>query len=163
MNNYEKKLHTKELVNWFKSKVNDNEWTLFTCTVVFKPIDLNNSQARWEDEYKTRVLRKIRRRLESNQKAQEHAIPYEECFFFERYEKSRFKQTRKRCPFHVHSLLPIRSNQVHRIWSIEEDELNARVRKDIESIDVVQDVLIERVRKENPFLWIRYISKEKEF
>ncbi len=163
MNSYERKIHKQELIKWFKSKADADEWMLFTCTVVFKPIDSNNSKSRWEDEYKTRVLRKIRRRLESNKKNQENAIPYEEFFFFERYEKSKFKKTRKRCPFHIHSLLPIRTSQVHRFWSFEDSDLNPRVKKDIESIDVVQDVLIEQVGNEDPSRWIHYITKEKDF
>jgi hypothetical protein len=153
--------YNEALADWLQSKIDADEWKLFTCTIVFKPIDRINTQTRYEDEYKNRVLRKIRRRLERHLSSQSTAIPYENWFQFERYEKSRYRATGKRCPFHIHSLIPIRSYQVHRFWNEDENRLNSRLHKDLHSIDIVQDVLIEPVREVGPFAWLMYSSKQK--
>lgn len=154
--------HNEAFADWIKKNFDEKLWTPFSCTVVFRPIDNINTRDRFEQEYKNRVLRKIRRRLERNAKYQRTAIPYEELYYFERYEKSKFRATGKRCPFHIHSLLPIRTSQVHRFWSFENNSLNDRVAKDIHSIDIVQDVLIEPIRDANTLPWLLYISKAKE-
>ena len=64
---YETRLPTKQELTkayseWFESKRED--WTLFTVTVVFKPVDQNNRKERWEDEYTKRVLGKIRKAID---------------------------------------------------------------------------------------------------
>ena len=138
-----------------------NEWRIFSCTVVFKPIDRINTKDRYEQEYKKRVLQKIRRRLERSKIYQNTAIPYEELFYFERTEKSKFRATEKRCPYHIHSLIPIRVSQVHRFWSYDENQLNRRLNKDITSIDIVQDVLIEPIRDAEALAWLMYMTKYK--
>lgn len=147
--------------DWLESK--RSEWVLLTITVVFQPIDLNNSQSRWEDEYKKRVLQKFRRALESNPNAQAKAIPYEEFFYFERDEASIFRATGSRKPFHIHGLLPIRKSQFYRIWSSDNDALQERLQKDLASIDTLQSILIEPIAEGKILDWIRYMSKGKPF
>lgn len=147
--------------DWLESK--RDEWELLTITVVFQPIDLNNSQARWEDEYKKRVLQKFRRALESNTNEQAKAIPYEEFFYFERDEASIFKATGSRKPFHIHGLLPIRKSQFYRVWSSDTNTLQERLQKDLASIDTVQSVLVEPILQGKTLDWVRYISKGKPF
>ena len=159
---FQKVQHNTAIANWFQSLVDADEWRLFTCTVVFKPVDLINTKSRFEDEYNTRFLKKIRRHLEPNSKYQATAIPFEKEFSFERYEKSRYRATGKRNPFHIHSVIPIRTTQVHRFWSYDENKLNSRLFKDLNSIDVVQDMLIEPMRVSGPFAWLMYSTKQKE-
>lgn len=158
---YQKVHHNDHLAAWFQSKVNADEWRLFTCNVVFKPIDRINTQSRYEDEYRGRFLNKVRRRLERSSIHQPKTIPYEGCFFYERYEKSRFKVAGRRNPPHIHSIIPIRTEQVHRFWSYDDNRLHPRLFKDLHSIDVVQDVLIEPMRNDDPFAWLMYITKQK--
>lgn len=159
---YQKVKYNDHLAAWFQSKVDTDEWRLFTCTVVFKPIDRINTQTRFEDEYKNRFLKKVRRRLERSPIYQSTAIPYEDSYHFERYEKSKFRATGKRCPFHIHSVIPVRTTQVHRFWSYDDNRLNPRLNKDLHSIDVVQDVVIEPMRDSGPFAWLMYSSKQKQ-
>ena len=147
--------------DWLESK--RDEWVLLTITVVFQPIDLNNSQARWEDEYKRRVLQKFRRALERNPKEQAKAIPYEEFFYFERDEASIFRVTGSRKPFHIHGLLPIRKGQLYRVWSSDSNTLLDRLQKDLASIDTLQSVLVERIVEGKTLDWVRYMSKGKPF
>jgi hypothetical protein len=154
--------HINEFSHWFKSKVDANEWNLFTCTVVFKPVDKNNTQTRFEDEYKNRFLQKIRRRLERSPIHQPKTIPYENLYYFEREHKTVLRSISKKSPFHIHSIIPVRTNQVHRFWDYDNNRLHPRLFKDLNSIDVVQDVLIEPVRSNHPFAWLMYSTKQKE-
>ena len=158
---FQKIQYNEAIADWFKSKVETNEWKLFACTVVFKPIDVHNSQSRYEDEYKNRFLRKIRRGLERSKLYQSKTIPYEDYYYFERYEKSRHRTSGKRCPFHIHSVIPIYTSQVHKFWSFDNNRLNERLYKDLHSIDIVQDALIEPIKDANAFPWVMYITKFK--
>ena len=158
---YRKVQYNHHLASWFQSKVDNDEWRLFTCTVVFKPIDQINTQSRYEVEYRGKFLNKIRRRLEPNSIHQPKTIPYEECFYYERFEKSRLRVSGKCNPHHIHSIIPIRTEQVHRFWSYDNNRLNPRLFKDLHSIDVVQDVLIEPMRNDDPFAWLMYLTKQK--
>lgn len=158
---FEKIQYNDNLSAWFQSKADADEWRLFTCTVVFKPVDRINTQSRYEDEYRGRFLNKVRRRLERSSIHQPKTIPYEDCFFYERYEKSRLKVAGRRNPPHIHSIIPIRTEQVHRFWSYDDNRLHPRLFKDLHSIDVVQDVLIEPMWKNESIKWIMYITKMK--
>ena len=60
--------YNNAIADWLQSKVELGEWRIFTCTVIFKPIDKHNYQSRFEDEYKSRFLHKIKRRLDRNKK-----------------------------------------------------------------------------------------------
>ena len=159
---YQKVQYNSHLASWFQSKVDTDEWRFFTCTVVFKPVDSINTKTRYEDEYKNRFLNKVRRRLETSITYQQNTIPYEECFYYERYEKSRFKVAGRCNPPHIHSIIPIRTSQVHRFWSYEDSKLHPRLFKDLNSIDIVQDVLIEPMRDTGSFEWLMYLTKQKE-
>ena len=155
------RLYTREtLVNSWKEfyTQESNDWTLFTLTVVFKRVDSISTQER----YDTRVLNKIRRRLESCPRNQPTALPFEDMFYYEKDIGSIFKKTSIQSPHHIHALLPIKKSHMHRFWCIDSNDINARLRKDLESIDVVQSILIEQAKPETLEYWIRYISKRKE-
>jgi len=158
---YQRIQYNDAYADWFQSKVDSDEWRLFTCTVVFKPVDIHNYQSRYEDEYTTRFLKKIRRRLERSPIYQSKTIPIDYWYYFEYDHKTLIKSTSRRCPFHIHSVLPIRTNQVHRFWDYDNNKLNSRLFKDLHSIDIVQDVLIEPMRDTGSFSWLMYITKEK--
>jgi hypothetical protein len=145
--------------NWFDSK--SDEWELFTMTVVFKSGGKIPRPDRWEGEYKKYVLNKIKRALEPNQKNQEHAIPYEEFFYYEKDDSSLFRISRSHKPHHIHSLIPIKKSQVHRFWSIDSDDLLERIKKDIYSIETIQSVLVEKVKTDQTIDWIKYTLKGK--
>lgn len=165
--------------DWFESKT--DEWELFTMTVVFKSGGKVPRPEKWEGEYKNRVLMKIRKRLEPglftdkrfvNLETQEnreklrgctHVIPYEDFFYYEKDDSSLFRVSRSHKPHHIHSLLPIEKSQVHRFWSIDSDDLQDRIQKDIYSIETVQSVLVEKIKAGNTIDWIKYLHKGKSF
>ena len=117
---------------------------------------------RWETEYRTRVLQKIRRTLEPNVKNQDTTIPYEYFLYYEKDDSSFFRISRSHKPHHIHALLPIRKSQVHRFWSLDNLELQTRVHKDFHSIRTIQSILIEPVKSDLSIDWVRYIGKGKE-
>lgn len=160
--NFHKVQYNDAYDQWFQSKVDADEWRLFTCTVVFKTKDRLNHQSRFEDTYKYRFLQKIRSRLERSDRYQSTTIPFEDLYYYEREHKTVLRSSSKRSPFHIHSLIPIYTSQVHRFWSYEEKELNPRLMKDLLSIDIVQDVLIEPVRDNATFPWLMYMTKYKK-
>ncbi len=160
--NFKHVQYINEFSHWFQSKVDANEWKLFTCTVVFKPVDQNNTQTRFEDEYKNRVLNKIRRRLERSPIHQPKTIPYENLYYFEREHKTLLRSISRKSPFHIHSIIPVRTSQVHRFWDYDDNRLHPRLFKDLHSIDVVQDVLIQPVWDAGSFGWLIYSTKQKE-
>ncbi len=134
---------------------------LFAVTVVFYPVDQNNSQERWEGEYTSGVLKKFRRTLERNPSNQETALPFPDFYYFERNEASIHRVTGSRKPFHIHALLPIRKDQVHRVWSIDNNDLKERLQQDIYSLGTIQSILVEPVRDGHTLDWVRYVAKFK--
>ena len=160
--NYKKLVQTDAWNTWLNKLVSDGEWALFACTVVFNPIDQHNTKDRWISDYKNKVLWKFKKRLENRPNKILNIIPFEDFFYFERFEKSKLRQTKTKSPFHIHSLIPIRSAQVNRVWSYDENKLDERLIKDLMTIDVVQNVLIEPVRTNETINWIRYITKMKD-
>ena len=162
MNKHQKYQIIQTYHDWLESKQDNNEWTLFAFTVVFKPVDATNSQSRWEDEYKTRVLNKFRRALERNTINWTNAVPLENLFYFERFEHSKLRITGTKAPFHIHSLIPIPTPQVHRVFSSDDNRIKKSLEKDLLSIDVVQNVLLEKMKSGHSDDWLTYISKGKE-
>ena len=151
---------TQAWSDWFDTLKEKHE--LLAITIVFLPTDQNNSQARWESEFREGVLRRIRRALERSEAGQETALPFDQFYYFERNEGSIFRTTGLRKPFHIHALLPIGKSKIHRIWSIDNNNLKVRILRDIYSLGTVQSVLVEKVIEGHTRDWTRYITKMKQ-
>ena len=155
-----KDIQTQLWTDFFDSKRQDHQ--LLAITVVFKPVDRNNSRERWETEYAAGVLGKFRRAIEPNPANQDRALPFPDFYFFERFESTGLRTAGRRSPFHIHSLLPIRKSQLHRIWSFDNNNLTDRLLKDIKSLGTVQFILVEPVPEGRTIEWVRYITKQKQ-
>lgn len=151
---------TEEWSGFFDALKTENE--LFAVTVVFRPVDANNTRERWETDYKNGVLRAFRRALERSKKAQETCLPFDDFYYFERNESSVYRISGSRRPFHIHALLPIRRSQVHRVWAKDLDRLKERIEKDVYSIGTVASLLVEKVKDGHTLDWTRYITKQKQ-
>jgi hypothetical protein len=168
MNNYKfpeftfptKQEQTQVWSDWFDSLRDEHE--LLAITIVFRPQQQNNTQARWETEYNEGVLRRFRRAIERSEARQDHALPFPDFSYFERNESSIFRVSGARKPFHIHALLPIRKSQFHRVWSIDNESLHDRLNRDIYSLGTVQSLLVEKVREGQTRDWTRYITKMKQ-
>ena len=145
--------------DWFESK--SDEWCLYTLTVVFKAGGKISRPDRWESEFKNRVLLKVRRALERNEKNYDFAIPFDDFYYYEFDEVSIFRVTGSRKPHHVHALIPIRKSSVYRFWSIDDNDLQSRLRKDIYSIESVGSILVEPIEEGSARNWVSYCLKGK--
>ena len=149
----------KAWADWFESKRDD--WDLFTLTVVFKEDQSAPRGYDWMAEYE-RVLKKIRRVLERNEANYEVAIPYEHFAYYEKDESSIKRLTGSRKPHHIHAFIPIRKSATYRFWSIDNQDIQARLRKDIESIGTIQSILVEEIPLDKSVSWATYILKAKD-
>jgi hypothetical protein len=145
--------------DWFDSK--SDEWQLFTLTAVFKAGGNIPRSDRWESEYRNKILLKIRRALERSEKNYDFAIPFDDFCYYEFDEASIFRVSGSRKPHHVHALIPIRKSSVYRFWSIDDNNLQSRLIKDIYSIDTVGSILVEPIKVGGTRDWISYCLKNK--
>jgi hypothetical protein len=145
--------------SWFDSKT--DEWDLFALTLVFKSGGKVPRPERWESEFRNRVLFKIKRVLERNQKNYELAVPYDDFCYYEFEETSIHRISGLRKPHHVHALIPIRKSSVYRFWSSDTEDIKSQLRKDILSIETVGSLLVERIRENKTHDWVRYCLKGK--
>jgi hypothetical protein len=155
-----KQVLTTAWTEFFDSLKTNHE--LFALTVVFHPVDQNNSQERWEGEYTAGVLKKFRSALERNPSNHDTALPFPDFYYFERNEASVHRVSGSRKPFHIHALLPIRKDQVQRVWSIDNNDLKERLVQDIYSLGTIQSILVEPVREGCTLDWVRYVAKFKQ-
>ncbi len=151
---------TKGWSDFFESLKTEHQ--LFALTIVFRPVDQNNSQERWEGEYTAGVLKKFRQALERHPSNQESALPFPDFYYFERNEASVHRVSGSRKPFHIHALLPIRKNQLGRIWSMDNNDLKERLKQDVYSLGTIQSILVEPVRDGHTLDWVRYVAKFKQ-
>lgn len=145
--------------NWFELR--REGWDLFAFTIVFKSGGKIARPEKWESEYRTRVLNKFKRLIEGNEGNREYAIPFEEFIHYEFDESSIFRSTGSRKPHHIHALVPISKSRTYRIWSIDSNSIQDRLRKDLLSINTVQSILVEPIPANHSRDWIGYCLKGK--
>lgn len=174
-----KKLHAEAIAEWLEDK--SVKWNLYALTAVFQDTDIRIPRipctpARWESEYHKRVLGKFRKRLITSKLQQEKAIPVDFLFYYEKEHAGLGKITGSQSPHHVHALVPIPKELDHRIWvdevnlgvlpkvwsRKEPSTLHPRLRKDLNSVDTLQDMLFEEVHNKKTLDWLNYIAKCKQ-
>lgn len=163
LTNYKSTYPTRNdlLKAWSEWLASNDDWQLFTLTVVYKASGSKANPEKWESFYRTKVLQKIRRALEPNSKNQKTAIPFEDFFYYEFDQASIFKTTKSRKPHHIHGVIPIRKSQLTRVWSTDENTIHANVYRDILSINEVQSIDIQPLIKGHEIDWIKYCAKGK--
>lgn len=148
----------KAWIEWLSS---NDDWQLFTITVVYKASGSKANPAKWESFYRTKVLQKIRRALEPNPKNQRTAIPFEEFFYYEFDQASIFKKTSSRKPHHIQGIVPIKKCQLQRFWSMDANDVKDKIHDDIVSIREVQSIDIQPLIEGREVDWVKYIAKGK--
>lgn len=174
-----KKAHAKAIAEWLEEKT--DTWNLYAITAVFQDLDIRIPKipctpARWESEYYKRVLGKFRKRLITSRDQQDNAIPFDYLFYYEKEHAGLGKVSGSKSPHHVHALIPIPKELDHRLWvpEVNEGELpkiwsrkhpdtfHHRLRKDLDSVDSLQDMLFEEVHSQKTVDWLNYIAKCKQ-
>jgi len=85
----------------------------------------------------------------------------ETVYEFDEYSKFRF--TRDTCkPHHIHGVIGIPDQLVPRIWDANRSCLVSRLQRDLNSMDIVSNLLIEPLNYGKTINWIGYIFKQKE-
>lgn len=108
---------------------------LFAITAVFNSGWYQPSPERWLDEYRHKVLWKIKKRLTHSGL---NCIPFEDFAAYEFEESSIFRSARdKRKPHHIHGLIPIPKALSHKVWNQERNEVDPRLFKDFNSIHTI--------------------------
>ena len=144
--------------------INNPEWTVFASTVTFKnlkPIELHSGmRLATEYAYKKRVLNKVKKRLSRASSKWNSVLPIDDFFRYEFGQGSFFKPVPKEnTPHHIHGLFPVSRSLAPRIYDIENNKLDERLRRDIGSIDTVSTFLIEPLRINEAHSWFHYMFK----
>jgi hypothetical protein len=146
--------------------VSNNEWTKFTITSTFTNLKIVNvtdgMRGATIDEYRHKVLWKLKKNLSNSKNQCFKAIPYEELYEYEYDVGSFFKPVPKsNSPHHIHGIIPIPNALVHKIYDFEANSLTKRLIKDLSSIDTVSSFLIEPLRLDEAWKWVNYLKKGK--
>ena len=144
---------------WIESS--RSEWVPFAVTCVFKASGQSQNPTRWLNEYKSKVVWKINKRL-SRRKSE--LITFHEICYYE-FDLSGLRRSVAdgRSPHHVHGIVGVPATIVCRVWDQANNKLDDRLAKDFKSIDTVQSVLMEPVIEGHTTDWLVYISKGKDF
>jgi hypothetical protein len=157
-----KNQHELEL-NWIIDK---EEWTPFTVTITFKNLVAceasDGLRKATEYEYQKRVLNKVKKRLCRSSSKWNQVLPIDYFFQYEFEQGSHFKPVpRSNSPHHVHGLFPVQKEVAERIYNFQSNEMDARLVKDLRSMNRVSTFLIEPLRTEESFAWLTYMMKGK--
>lgn len=150
-------------LNWI---INKQDWTPFTVTVTFKNIVVceatDGIQKATEYEYQKRVLNKVKKRLCRSSSKWNHVLPIDYFFQYEFEQGSNFKPVpRSNSPHHIHGLFPVQKEVAERIYNFQTKEMDARLVKDLKSMNCVSTFLIEPLRTEDSVAWLAYMLKGK--
>lgn len=150
-------------LNWI---INKQDWTPFTVTITFKNLVAceasDGIQKATEYEYQKRVLNKVKKRLCRSSSKWNHVLPIDYFFQYEFEQGSHFKPVpRSNSPHHVHGLFPVQKEVAERIYNFQTKEMDARLVKDLKSMNRVSTFLIEPLRAEESIAWLAYMLKGK--
>ncbi len=154
--------HELEL-NWI---INEHDWTPFTVTITFKNLVAceasDGIRKATEYEYRKRVLNKVKRRLCRSSSKWNQVLPIDYFFQYEFEQGSYFKPIPKsNSPHHVHGLFPVQKEVAERIYDFQNNEMDARLLRDLKSMNSVSTFLIEPLRNEEAVSWLAYMLKGK--
>ena len=150
-------------LNWI---LENKDWIPFTATVTFKNLkayEANDGYRRaTEYEYGKRVLNKVKKRLCRSRSRWNQVLPIDYFFQYEFEQGSHFKPVpRSNSPHHIHGLFPVNKDEANRIYDLKNNEMDHRLVKDLESMNLVSTFLIEPLRTEEANAWLAYMLKGK--
>lgn len=154
-----KKQYINATATWFKSM--SESWIPFATTVVFKSSGHKPRSEYWINEYEHKFLWKVNKQLSRHAS---ELLFYSDFCRYEFGESSRYKSlSDQRCPHHVHGIINIPPQYVHKIWNQDLKKIPERLMKDIKSIKNISSVLVEPIRLDEIENWIGYMVKDKNF
>ena len=157
-------MNQRELeLNWI---LGNNDWIPFAATVTFKNLVAceasDGIRKATEYEYQKRVLNKVKKRLCRSSSKWNQVLPIDYFFQYEFEQGSHFKPVpRSNSPHHIHGLFPVQKEVAERIYNFQTKEMDARLVKDLKSMNRVSTFLIEPLRAEESIVWLAYMLKGK--
>jgi hypothetical protein len=150
-------------LNWI---LENKDWIPFTATVTFKNLKAYEANDGFrkatEYEYEKRVLNKVKKRLCRSSSKWNHVLPIDYHFQYELEQGSHFKPVpRSNSLHHIHGLFPVQKDAASRIYNFDSKEMDSRLVKDLESMNLVSTFLIEPLRTEEANAWFAYMLKGK--
>jgi hypothetical protein len=150
-------------LNWI---IERQDWTSFTVTITFKNLVAceasDGFRKATEYEYHKRVLNKVKKRLCRSSSKWNQVLPIDYFFQYEFEQGSHFKPVpRSNSPHHIHGLFPVQKEVAERIFNFQTNEMDARLVKDLNSMNRVSTFLIEPLRTEESVAWLAYMLKGK--
>lgn len=150
-------------LNWI---LENKDWIPFTATVTFKNLKAYEAydgfRKATEYEYEKRVLNKVKKRLCRSSSKWNQVLPIDYFFHYEFEQGSHFKPVpRSNSPHHIHGLFPVQKDAASRIYDFKFKEMDRRLVKDLESMNLVSTFLIEPLRTEESKAWLAYMLKGK--
>ena len=150
-------------LNWI---LENKDWIPFTATVTFKNIKAYEASDGYrkatEFEYGKRVLNKVKKRLCRSSSKWNQVLPIDYLYVYEFEQSSHFKPVpRSNSPHHIHGLFPVQKEVAERIYNFQSKEMDARLVKDLKSMNLVSTSLIEPLRTDEANAWLAYMLKGK--
>lgn len=157
-------MNQRELeLNWI---LGNSDLISFAATVTFKNLVAfeasDGIRKATEYEYHKRVLNKVKKRLCRSSSKWKQVLPIDDFFLYEFEQGSYFKPVpRSNSPHHIHGLFPVQKEVAERIFNFQSNEMDARLVKDLNSMDLVSTFLIEPLRTDESKAWLAYMLKGK--
>jgi hypothetical protein len=108
------------------------------------------------------VLNKVKKRLCRSSSKWNQVLPIDYFFQYEFEQGSYFKPVpQANSPHHIHGLFPVQKEVAERIYNFKTKEMDARLVKDLKSMNLVSTFLIEPLRTDKPKDWFAYMLKGK--
>lgn len=130
-------------------------------TAVFRSQSFKPQKCRWLDEYQHKVIWKINKQI--SRKAPELLVNSVIAY----YEHSHVQSTKSlkdyRYPHHVHGIVFIKNEHLHKVWDIASGTIRPSLQRDFDSIKTVSSVLMEPLSEGGECRWMSYITKRKSF
>ena len=135
------------------------ECDLYAFTVVFKSGGHKSGRARFEDEYNSKVLNRIRKRVDPKGRYGSNPIVFENFSMYEYDTCSTTRQVRKHKVHHVHALIPIRKCQSYRVWNKQFSMVDPKLQDALDAMNTVSSWLLEPAREGELVKWVMYMNK----
>jgi len=150
-------------LNWI---VENKNWIPFTATVTFQKLQAYEAtdgiRKATEYEYHKRVLNKVKKRLCRSSSKWNQVLPIDYFFQYEFEQGSHFKPVpSSNSPHHIHGLFPVNKDEAPRIYNFENKEMDSRLIKDLQSMNLVSTFLFEPLRIDESKAWLAYMLKSK--
>ena len=154
------KLRYDATTNYLMHRVTDfDDFKLLAVTITFNSKGAKEAEDKWLSYYKKDVLNKFRRRLASGKLKQQGVLPIDDIAQYELDISSKLT-CKKTLVHHIHALLPIYTKYWDKIVN-EDNTINSRLIKDINSMHFVSSALIEPLDKSAAYTWLSYMTKGK--